>query len=341
MRIGIMAPPTLRTPPKHYGGMERIAYWLAEEFHRRGHEVILFAKKGSYCSGRTIHYSEKASGMENALLAASYSDEVDVYHSHTHAHKIAEVLPKSKFLLTLQVLSLPTVRRNLTCISEAQKKHLGVGPNAPVVYQFVPVDEYPSSNEKGRTYLIYMGSINPYKGVDIAIEVAKKARVYLKTAGLCWDMKYWEEYIRPNVGGKTHVERHIGHQIEYYGPVGGQEKMNLLKNALALIHPVRWCEAGAIVVLESLACGTPVIGSRNGVLPELVKHGETGWLVEVESDIKNKHLPRDGFIKGIEFAKKVDHAKCREVASQFDVSIAADKYFALYEKVLRGEGWSA
>lgn len=339
VRIGIVSTGALPSPPKLYGGMERIAYWLAEEFVRRGHEVTLFGKEGSYCSGRTVHYTEMGNAAQNALMVLSLSHEIDIFHSITHAHAIAEVLPQDKFLLSVRVLALPSVKRNMTFISKAQRDYLKLGSDMPVVHNFVPIDEY-QYNPEGRSYLLYLGAILPYKGVDIAIEVAKKAGVYLKIAGLCRDMKYWDTCIRENVGGKLPTERHIGHQIEYYGPVGGQEKMDLLKNALALIHPVRWCESGATVVLEALACGTPVIGSMNGALPELVRHGKTGYLFNVEPSFGGIHLSRDNFVDCVKYIKKeIDRAKCREAAKSFDVSIAADKYLALYKKVLRGEGW--
>src|SRR6185503_16321733 len=149
---------------------------------------------------------------------------------------------------------------NTTCISVAQRTKLGYDEIVPVVYQGIPIAEYPYYPNPTRDYYLYMGSINDYKGVDIAADICVKLGRKLIIAGVCWDPPYFDRLVSPFLDNSN---------IQFVGEVGGQAKLALLGNAKALIHPVRWVEPGAIIVGEALSCGVPVIGSNNGVLPEL------------------------------------------------------------------------
>lgn len=334
MRIAIIAAPIIKTPPDQYGGMERITYWLARDLVSRGHNVHLFAREGSYLEGGTVHPFLGGESKEYATLVAEAhnGNYFDIIHDITHDKLLSTEYKYGRILNTLQAMA----RRgpNTTCISEAQRRELGYGDHVPVIYNRVPTDEYSPIPNPTSDYLLYMGSINDYKGVDICIDVCKKLNQKLVIVGVAWDPPYFDKFVKPQ----------ISDNIIWYGEAGGEEKLSLIQNAKALFHPVRWCEAGAIIVSESLSCGVPIIGSNNGILPELVIPA-VGRLGSVQHFDNYPHMAggcydSDSFVEAVETIGEVSREDCAEYARQFlDASKSTDEYLVQYARLRSGERW--
>jgi glycosyltransferase involved in cell wall biosynthesis len=338
MKIAVISSPIITTPPVNYGGMERICYWLARDLVRMGHEVTLLGRTGSYLdNGRVIGYigNGEDDGFAEVCCQADDTYEFDILHDITHDKKIVGRRSDKmhKTINTLQAMA----RRgpNTTCISQAQRRELGYEDHVPVVYNRVPTAEYPPIKNPTADYLLYCGSINDYKGVDIAIDACKRANQKLIIAGVAWDPQYFDKFVKPE----------ISDQIIWYGETGGEEKLSLIQNAKALIHPVRWCEAGAIIVSEALSCGVPIIGSNNGVLPELIIPA-VGNIASVEHfDHGYPHMlggcyDVDGMMRAIETINNIDRNDCAEYARiMLDCSKSAEEYVQVYSDVLGGKQW--
>ena len=336
MKIGLVVTPIIQCPPERYGGIERVAYWLGQDLVKLGHKVTLFARDGSYLDGAEVITFPGSEGKEYAQLIANKhrGTYFDVIHDFTHdKHLTGHFRYESRVINTLQ--GLAKRGPNTACISYAQRKHLyGELATYPVVYNRVPTDYFVPINNPTRDYLLYMGSINDYKGVDIAVEVAIETGNILKICGPAWDPAYFDKFVKPK----------IGDNIQFIGDVGGEEKLSLLQNAKALFHPVRWCEAGAIIVSESISCGTPVVGSYNGVLPELISPA-VGKLASVLPFDEYTHgsggrYDKKEMIWAVETIDEVDRDVCRGYAeAYFDKNKSTEEYVQLYNKITSGETW--
>lgn len=341
MKIALLAPFEERVPPRKYGGIERVVYDLAEELHRRGHEVTVFASGDSKISGRLIPIVPKAIGsgkpkrIREALTYQGLTkvvtllakEQFDILHNHigwqallfrnmfklpviTTMHWVLDNVCE-KFMYD-QYRDMPFVS-----ISNMQRKPLPNMNYMGTIYHGIQLDKFPFKKKKG-DYLAFLGRFSPVKGPVQAIEIAKKTKQRLVMAAKIneFERDYYEQKIKPHIDGK---------QIIYIGEVGDAEKAKLLGGARALLSPLQWDEPFGLTNIEAMACGTPVIGLKCGSLPEIIKHGQVGLLCDTVADM----------IASVADIDTIDRAACRDyVAKHFAVRRMADDYLRLYDRLI-------
>ena len=348
MRIAQVAPPLEAVPPSRYGGTERVVWTLTEELVRRGHDVTLFASGDSQTSARLVPVVERALWHQRppfaefgpfwALTLGRVWREItsfDVIHSHLDymGFPAARGAPRP-FLSTLhgrldlaelQPLYSEFTDIPLVSISNAQR---APAPNAnwlSTVYHGIPTDEFTFRPEPGR-YLAFLGRVSPDKGLDTAIRIAIKAgwpiRIgarmplpYRDNPEVRRDWAYYENEVQPLLQGP---------QVELIGQVGGQQKDDFLGNAAALLFPIRWPEPFGLVMIEALACGTPVLALRAGSVPEVLRDGVTGFIRDTEEEL----------VEAVEHIAQIDRSRCRaEVETRFSPACMAQQYEQLYTRL--------
>jgi glycosyltransferase involved in cell wall biosynthesis len=289
LRVGLVAPLWHPIAPDR-GGVEQIVFLLARELAASGHDVTLVASGDSAPVGRLVPVCPQnvVAAME-AGLASDYSlfeaasvaetiriaPTVDVVHSHLGARLVPLTpLVAAPVLHTLHTSISADMRwvlaqfpgRSVNAVSEWQAGALD-GDRVPVVPNGIDLDAFPFEPTAG-DYLLTLGRVEPRKGVDVAIDVARASGRPLVIAGHVVDRAYFAERIRPRVDGE---------RVRYVGPVGGAEKLRLLQGARGLLFPVQWEEAFGLVMVEAMACGTPVLALARGAVPEIVVAGENGF----------------------------------------------------------------
>jgi glycosyltransferase involved in cell wall biosynthesis len=295
MRIAQVAPLAEAVPPKLYGGTERVVSWLTEELVELGHEVTLFASGDSItnavlepCSRQALRLNSShrdpmlAYGIALARLAGRAS-HFDVVHSHidwVHIPLLRHLgVP---FVTTLHGrLDWPDLTGSFeSCfgdapfvsISDAQRVPLPHARWVGTVHHGMPKDLLkPKLTPEG--YLAFLGRITPEKGPETAISLARAAGIPLKIAAKVdrVDQAYFDCRVSPLIDGKA---------VEFIGEIAEQQKVEFLGNAAALLFPICWPEPFGLVVIEAMACGTPVIAFRGGSMPELIEDGITGFVVD-------------------------------------------------------------
>ncbi len=348
MRIGLIAPLWETVPPRTYGGTELVVHLLACELVREGHDVTVFASGDSACeeqSGALLRAcSEKPlreSGLgqgeavfyELAMLEDVFAeaDRFDILHNNIGY----QALPFARFvktplLTTLHGVFKPPVMRRFferyddlpyVSISDYQRQGSPGLNYVATVYHGLPVNDYEADfSPEGKNYLAFLGRLSPEKGVHHAVRVAQETGLPLILAGKIdpADADYFREVVAPEIDGR---------RIRYIGEVNHAQKVELLKNAWATLCPVTWPEPFGLVLIESMACGTPVLALRDGSIPEVIAHGETGWISRsVEEMIA--HVERIG---------ELDRQDCRRrVETHFSVRRMTAQYVDIYED-LRSE----
>ncbi len=331
MRIAQLSTPHLPTPPVGYGASELIASLITEELVRRGHEVTLFAHRDSVTSGRFVHFPQVEEvqpfdyrELAHVSRALALSDGFDLIHNHClFAGPAMANLRRVHCISTLHYTH-PVLacfpEHPYVAVSHAQRAvtpHLNV---VGVVHNAIDLRLYHPSSAK-KDYLLFLGRFHPNKGVDLAIRVANRlgARLLIAAPPPHPDQQaYFDEQVRP----------HLDHRIEYLGEVAGERKSQLLAEARSLLMPDRWEEPFGLVALEAAASGTPVVAMRKGALPELVVHGETGFLVDSVEEM----------IRVVPGTDSLNPYRCREHASaNFGVDRMVDGYLEVYERALRDE----
>src|SRR5919108_1336045 len=295
MRIAVIAPPWFAIPPEGYGGIEWVVALLADGLTDRGHDVTLFAPPGSRTkAGLVSPLGERpppdAIGnpwyeASHAMSAYEESDRFDVLHDHTGPVGVSiGALIDAPIVHTLhgpfgpQALMLYSrIARHLwfVAISESQRS---MGPAdlrwAGVVYNGIPVEDYPFREDK-EDFLFFLGRADEEKAPHLAVEAARRAGrrlVMCVTTKNERERRYWAEKVEPLLSDRVDVRGECGHD----------EKAELLAGAAALLFPVQWEEPFGLVMPEAMACGTPVIATPRGSVPEVVVDGETGFIVSVE-----------------------------------------------------------
>ncbi|MHB8878848.1 MAG: glycosyltransferase family 4 protein [Myxococcaceae bacterium] len=293
MRIAQVAPVYESVPPLLYGGTERVVAYLTEELVSLGHEVTLFASGDSHTRARLVACRPRATRLDpecrdplayNMILLERVFErarEFDVIHFHVdYLH-----FPLSRRLRIRQVstlhgrLDLPDLQplyreyddMPLVSISDAQRAPLPFARWMGTVHHGLPRTLLPYSPGPGKN-LVFIGRVSPEKRIDRAIDIAIRLGIPLKIAAKIAreDVEYFQT-IKP-------LLRHP--LVEFVGEVGEYEKGQLLGDALALVMPVDWPEPFGLVMIESLACGTPVLAYRAGSVPELIEDGVTGFVVD-------------------------------------------------------------
>lgn len=339
MRIAQVAPLYESVPPTCYGGTERVVSYLTEELVRRGHDVTLFA------SGDSTTEAQLVPGCSRSLRL----DEDSADHSATHVLHLEEVYrrasefdvihfhvgclhyPISRRQDTAHVTTphgrldlpeLPSLYREfddtpLVSISDAQREPLDRGNWQATVYHGLPNDLYTFRPERGE-YFAFLGRISPEKRVDRAIEIATQVDVPLRIAAKVGtaDQEYFENEIEPM------LEHPL---VDFIGEINEEEKDEFLGNALGLLFPIDWPEPFGLVMIEALACGTPVIAYRHGSVPEVLEDEHTGFLVDSCEEA----------VCAARRIDEIDRDDCRAYFEErFAVSRMAEDYLDVYERLL-------
>jgi glycosyltransferase involved in cell wall biosynthesis len=337
MRIAQVAPLNERVPPPLYGGTERVVSYLTEELVRLGHDVTLFASGDSETSARLVAGSPRALWRDKDvretlphhvhLMELVFRDlsRFDVVHFHTdYVHYPLVRRHRCRSVTTLHGLVHPhdlgallEEYRDvpLVSISDNQRSPIPDANWRGTVYHGLPRDAFTFRGERG-TYLAYLGRMSPEKRVDRAIETARRSGVPLRIAAKIYpeERAYFDETLTPLIEAS-------GSLVDFVGEIGDRERDELLGGAAALLFPIEWPEPFGLVMIEALACGTPVIAWRRGSVPEVVEDGVTGCIVESV----------DEAVRAVEGIGGLSRTTCRRVFEErFDASRMARDYLDVY-----------
>jgi glycosyltransferase involved in cell wall biosynthesis len=343
MRIAQICPPWLAVPPKGYGGIEWVAALLADGLAEAGHDVTLFASGDSTTKAALEYVFEQALGstrINDPILDTTHTlhalhgarDRFDVLHVHTpfsaFAASIETGVPTVHTLHgsftpeMTRLYSLAADRAWYVGISEAQKR---LGPElryAGVVYNGLDLDVYPLGGPR-EDFVLFLGRAAPEKGWRRAIETAKLAGVRLVSAVKIAHPTEFEEW-------ETNIKPALPPDFEVLGEIGHGEKVDLLRRAKAVLFPIDWPEPFGLVMTEAMACGTPVIGTRRGSVPEVIDHGVTGWIVDVDDYAEQAA----GLLDRLD---EIDPLACRaRVERLFSKRAMVEGYLRVFERAADG-----
>lgn len=330
----MLAPISWRTPPRHYGPWELVTSLLTEALVARGVDITLFATRDSWTAG-TLAGVCPAPYSEDPSIDAKVWEMLHVAHVFERAgefdliHNQADFVPlafsrlvETPMVTTIHGFSseriLPAFkayqdRVHYVAISAADRH-----PDlryAATIHHGIRLEDFPFDPEGGED-LLFFGRIHPDKGAAEAVATARRSGRRLIMAGIVQDQGYHAEHVAPALDGR---------RVDYLGPVGGEVRTKTLGSARALLHLINFEEPFGLSVVEALACGTPVIASRRGSMPELIEHGVTGFLVDSV----------DEAVDAIGRIGEIDRAACRaSVAARFTVDRMADRYWELYRSLL-------
>ena len=340
LRIAQVSPLYERIPPALYGGTERIVGYLTEELVKRGHDVTLFASGDSRTKAKLVAPAPRALRLDNhhrddlafhlLELARVFEHPRDFDIIHCHIGHLAFPFSRLAGASALHTLhgrldlpdTFPVFRHfrdePLVSISHAQRRPFkGLGVTwAGTVYHGLPLAKYPFASARG-SYLAFLGRISPEKRPDLAIALAKRLGIKLKMAAKVdpVDQVYFDRDIKPLLDHPL---------IEFMGEISEEAKPDFLGRALALVFPIDWPEPFGLVMIEALACGTPVIARGCGSVPEIVLDGRTGFVVDTLEDM-------EGAVKAVD---RIDRAECRrDVVRRFSVERMVDGYESIYQSV--------
>jgi glycosyltransferase involved in cell wall biosynthesis len=340
VRIAEIAPPWLAIPPRGYGGIEWVVSLLADGLAERGHDVTLVATGDSRTRATLEAFFAEAPGTGfvnsiwhdavHALFAFRGPDRFDVFHVHTPYSALAAGAALGRPLVhtlhgsfTEEMRALYTLvgdRARYVAISEAQRSHMPELPYAGVVYNGVDLERYPFRETK-EDFVLFLGRAAPEKGARRAVLAARAAGTPLVLAVKTADQaeeEHWERDVRTLLEPGDVV----------LGEITFEEKVDLLSRARAVLFPIDWDEPFGLVMTEAMACGTPVIATPRGSVPEVVAAGRTGFVVPVE-DYPDRAAEALGRIDDI------DAAACREwVAERFSKEAMVEGYERVFDRVV-------
>jgi len=341
MRIAIIAPPWVAVPPPGYGGTEAVIDGLARGLQSAGHDVLLFATGDSTCpvprawtlpaAVSTVN-TGAATELDHVISAyeAISAWDADIVHDHTLVgpvyarHGDIPVVTTNHGPFNSELGRLYRAIGDhvaVVAISRAQAAASWNTRIAAVIHHGLDVEAVPEGRGDGG-YAVFLGRMSPDKGVDIAARIAAQAGVPLKIAAKLAERAEREFF-------RTAVEPLLGGDVEYIGEVGGASKYELLGNATCLLNPLRWSEPFGMVMIEALACGTPVVATPFGSVSEIVDHGATGLLAETERDLT----------AALNEVSALDRAACRtKVHQRFPLSRMISRHLRLYERVIAERG---
>jgi glycosyltransferase involved in cell wall biosynthesis len=342
MRIAQIAPLYESVPPALYGGTERVVSWLTEELVRLGHDVTLFASGDSLTTARLVPACKRALRLDSdcvdqlahhmVMLDQVFAQKknFDLLHFHVdYLHfplsRRAGVPHVTTLHGRLDVPDLPPLYRHfrdmpVISISGAQRKPLPWANWQGTVHHGLPPDLFSFGEGTGQ-YLAFLGRTSPEKGLDQAIEIAKRSGIPLKIAAKIdrVDVTYFENVIQPLLDHPL---------IEFIGEIGYPEKNAFLGSAAALLFPINWWEPFGLVMIEAMACGTPVVAYPLGSVPEVIRDGVTGFIVP---DL-------EAAVRAVGKIAQIDRRKCRRhFEEHFAAQRMTQEYLNIYQRLARGE----
>jgi glycosyltransferase involved in cell wall biosynthesis len=333
-RIAILSPISWRTPPRAYGPWELVVSLLTEELVHMGLDVTLFASGDSQTSGKLVAvcprpYSEDPLVDPKVMECLHISEvfdraaEFDLIHNHFDFLPLTySGLVETPVLTTIHGFSSQSIipvykkyngRVHYVAISEADKS-----PELDyiaTIHHGIDIAQFSFLKSEGE-YLLFFGRIHPEKGTHEAIRVAQRVGKKLVIAGIIQDQEYFDTQVQPYIDGVT---------VEYLGAIGGTRRSEVLGRALALLHLISFNEPFGLSLLESMACGTPVIAFGRGSMSEIIRNGETGYIVG----------NTDEAVDAVNAVRSIDRAACRkDVELRFSHARMAADYTRVYRKIL-------
>jgi len=339
MRIALVAPPFIAVPPANYGGTELFIAMLARGLHARGHDVTVYAN-GESClpcrvKWRYQHTDWPLDDLERATLkntdhtAWAMDDaarRTDIIHLNDPVGVPFTRFTHQPVVVTLHHPHEPAISEQYVRYPDIEYVAIGawLARREPmtrlhVVHHGIPVSDYIFSVQKD-DYVAFLGRMAPCKGPHLAIEAARRAGIRLKLAGEVQPIfrDYWEQQVRPLIDGR---------QIEYVGEVNHDQKNELLSRARALLFPIQWEEPFGLVMIEAMACGTPVLALSGGAVEEIVHDGVNGWICRDTDEMADRLA-----------APLPAACDCRDhVARYFSVDQMVDRYLGIYEQLVPAE----
>lgn len=335
MKIAILAPVAWRTPPQHYGPWEQVASNVAEGLVAKGYDVSLFATGDSLTKGQLYSvccqgYEEDRSQDAKVLECMHISHlmerapEFDIIHNHfdflplTYSRLISTPIVTTIHGFSSEKI-VPVYKRfndigHYVSISNADR-HRDL-QYAATVYNGLNTAEFDFIARPDDDYLLYLGRIHPHKGTHDAVRIAQQSGQRIIIAGIVQDEGYFKEKVEPLLDGEA---------VSYIGSAGPELRNKLLGNAKALLHPIHFNEPFGLSVAEAMMCGTPVIAYKRGAMAELIIDGQTGFLVNSESEAVTR----------VQELGHIRRRNCREHAiSKFSMETMVENYIAVYEQVL-------
>ena len=352
MKIAQISPLIESVPPRLYGGTERIVSYLTEELIRMGHDVTLFASGDSATSAELVSCAHMALRLDPTVKeqvpyymlmldrVRRMADEFDILHFHIDylqfplfrhmAGRTVTTLHGRQDISDLKMLYAAFPEMPLISISDAQRRPVATASFAATVHHGMPLDLLKPNLGHTEDYVAFLGRISPEKRPDRAIRIARAAGIPLKIAAKVdkADREYFKEQIEPMLAQPG---------IEYIGEINERQKSAFLGNARALLFPIDWPEPFGLVMIEAMACGTPVLAFRNGSVPEVIDEGLSGYFVDTEEE-------------AIAVLRQTVALDRRSVRRRFEERFSARRmaadYVAVYEKILEqrivpGRRWAA
>lgn len=347
MKIALLAPPYLSVPPKAYGGTEKIVSLLADGLVERGYDVTLFATGDSLTKAKLVSIFPDGIGNSGLVKNSPFLPLLHYEYMFKHAgefdliHNHAQYMPMflADFVKTPVVHTMhgtmyhgeiPEDKRKtllnfkhqrFISISQDQRRGFPELNFVGTVYNGLNVSEYNYVEKNRGDYLLWVGRINKKKGPEDAIEAAKILNKQLVLAAAIdpVDMPYYEVEIKPKIDQKN---------VYFVGEILHSTVDKLYGNAYATLFPISWHEPFGLVMIESMACGTPVVAYNAGSVPEVIKDGKTGFVVDPDSGV-------DGLVHAIRETDRIQRGDCRSrVVENFSKDKMVEGYIEVYKKIL-------
>jgi glycosyltransferase involved in cell wall biosynthesis len=347
LKIAQLAPLWETIPPKKYGGIEIIIAAITNELVKRGHDVTLFASGNSKTKAKlasvftksllenNIDWYHRSHNLINAANTFSKAEEFDIIHNHAGDNALFFTqTTKTPVLTTLHnVLPIPnknnsdeyitfkyySQKTNFVSISFNQRKHTDINFNyIDTIYNGININEF-IFRSKPQDYFVWLGRIHYGKGMWNAVHATQISKNKLIVAGniTCQSDEEYFQSVKAMIDGKN---------IKYIGEVGLKRKNIVLGGARALLFPTIWEEPFGLVMIEAMACGTPVIAFERGSVSEVIKDGITGFIVKNEAEM----------IEAMKNVDKIDRSKCRKyIEKYFTIEKMVDAYERVYEKIIK------
>ncbi len=340
MRVAILGPIAWRCPPRHYGGWEQAVSILTEGLVRAGVDVTLFASGDSVTQARLqsvvprplmedpeLRRAARGYELLHALCCLEQAEAFDLVHTHAGSFVVSYApFVRSPLLVTLHgsgaepdsaVLYRHFRTLPYIAVSEAERRILPELRYVATIHHGVEVERFPYSDTPG-DYLLFVGRIARVKGVHAAIAVSHRTRIPLVIGGIVppEEEAYFDREIAPHLDGGL---------VRFIGPVTAEERNRLACGALAFLHLVEYEEVFGLTMIEAMACGLPVVGTRRGAVPEVVAHGRTGFVVH---DL-------DEAVEAVGRMREISREACRAwVEERFSARRMVDDHLRVYERVL-------